>query len=320
MGCVDASLTEAWRVVDRDEITAEVAARLVAEQFPQWGDLPVTPVALAGNDNVTFRLGAGFLIRLPSGEGYVGQVGKEQEWLPVLAAQLPVTIPEPVALGAPGAGFPWRWSIYRWLEGEPASVGRVSDMTAFATDLAAFLRALYAIDARGGPPPGQHSAFRGGPVSHWERDARESIELAAGEVDAAAATEVWEAALAARPVEVPAWVHGDVTGSNLLVADGSLTAVIDFGCAAVGDPACDLEMGWTFFERVSSEAFRRGVAVDEPTWARARGWAIWRALVAIAREKKGDVPASVVAHRMGWRHTPQVVVQRIVAEHERATR
>jgi aminoglycoside phosphotransferase (APT) family kinase protein len=150
-------------VMDRDEITAQVAARLVAGQFPQWAGLPVVPVGLNRWDNTTFRLGGELSVRLPSGEDYVPQVSKEHRWLPVLAGRLPLPIPEPVALGRPAAGFPRPWSVYRWIEGEPACLGRVADLAAFAADLAGFLAALYGIDADGGPPPGRHSAFRGGP-------------------------------------------------------------------------------------------------------------------------------------------------------------
>lgn len=156
------------RGMHRDEITVDVAARLVAGQFPQWADLAVTPVALNGWDNTTFRLGEGLLVRLPSGDGYAAAVEKEQRWLPMLAGRLTLPIPAPVALGRPGSGYPWPWSIYRWIDGEPASVGRIADLTHFAADLAGFLTGLQSIDATDGPPPGQHSAHRGGPLAYFD--------------------------------------------------------------------------------------------------------------------------------------------------------
>ena len=192
-------------------------------------------------------------MRLPSADAYVAQVDKEHRWLPILAPHLPLAIPEPVAMGTPGDGFPRPWSIYRWIKGEPASVGRIGDETVFATNLAAFLAALYAIDASDGPASGKHNFFRGGPLDTFDAQSRKSIELLADEIDRDAATDVWEAALAGRWDRPPVWVHGDITASNLLVADGSLRAVIDFGCAAVGDPACDLVMAWTFFTDEGSE-------------------------------------------------------------------
>jgi aminoglycoside phosphotransferase (APT) family kinase protein len=304
-------------VMNRDEITAEVAARLVADQFPQWAGLPVVPAGLNGWDNTTFRLGGELSVRLPSGEEYVEQVSKEHRWLPVLAGQLPLPIPEPVALGRPAAGFPWPWSVYRWIEGEPASLGQVADLAAFAGDLAGFLAALYAIDASDGPPPGQHSAFRGGPLTTWDEQTRTAIDLLADDIDAAAASRVWENALASPWQQAPVWVHGDVTASNLLLAGGALHAVIDFGCAAVGDPACDLVMAWTFFPGQAGAVFREGLPFDEATWARARGWALWKALVTSSGGKHGDDGGQAAARRFGWRYTPRQVVSRVIADHAR---
>ena len=303
--------------VDRDQITAQVAARLVAEQFPQWADLPVVPVGLNGWDNTTFRLGEKLSVRLPSGDGYVPQIEKEHRWLPAIAGQLPLPIPEPVALGRPDDVFPRPWSIYRWIDGEPACVGEIADQTVFVADLADFLAALYAIDGSDGPPPGLHSAYRGGPVSSWDEGTRKAIRLLGDDIDAAAATEVWETALASTWDQAPVWVHGDVSPSNLLVADGALHAVIDFGCAAVGDPACDLAMAWTVFDGDSAAVFRRGLPFDEATWARGRSWALWKAAITIAGEKEGGGDADAAARRFGWRHNPRQVIDLILADHAR---
>src|SRR5262245_59261077 len=237
---------ELIRIMDRAEITAEVAARLVAGQFPQWAHLQVVPVGPNGWDNTTFRLGSKLCVRLPSGDEYVAQVEKEHQWLPALAGQLPLPIPQPIAKGQPGNGFPRPWSIYRWIEGGPASTGRIADLSEFAADLAGFLMALSAADATGAPGPGLHSAFRGGPLTRWDEETRKSIRLVADDIDAKGATRVWDTAVASTWRHAPRWVHGDVCASNLLVADGALHAVIDFGCACVGDPACDLVMAWTF--------------------------------------------------------------------------
>ena len=265
--------------VEKGDITAAVVAGLVAEQFPRWADLSVVPVALDGWDNTTFRLGDTLSVRLPSGNAYVAQIEKEHLWLPILARHLPLRIPEPVAMGQPSRGFPRPWSIYQWIDGDPASVDRIANMTGFAVDLANFLAALYAIDASDGPTAGQHNFFRGGPVDTYDAQTRESIARLSHDIDHDAATEVWEAALASSWDRAPVLVHGDVAESNLLVAEGQLRAVIDFGCAAVGDPACDLVMAWTFFTEESSERFRSSLALDDETWARGRGWALWKALI-----------------------------------------
>jgi len=160
-------------------ISPELVSRLVAMQFPEWAHLPVAPVDLDGHDNMTFRLGAEFSVRLPSAESYVPQVDKEQRWLPLLAPHLPLPIPEPVARGVPALGFPRPWSVYRWRPGEPATAERVYDATRFATDLAGFLSALYAIDPTGGPDPGAHSFFRGGrPVCELDNPTWSGVEQA----------------------------------------------------------------------------------------------------------------------------------------------
>jgi len=305
--------------VNEDEITADVAARLVAAQFPQWASLPVTPVTLKGYDNTTFRLGDELSIRLPSAS-CVPQVAKEHRWLPVLARQLPLPIPEPVAMGRPGDEFPRPWSVYRWIEGEPASTGQVADLTGFASGLAGFLAALQAIDASDGPPAGAHNFFRGGPLATWDEQTRQLIRLTADDIDAGAAASVWDTALASTWEQAPVWVHGDLTASNMLVAGGALHAVIDFGGVAIGDPAYDLVMEWEFFTGDSAAAFRRGLHLDEATWARGRGWALWKALVNLGKEHEGGHDTQAPAHDdlFGWRHSPRQIIGLLIADHARS--
>lgn len=182
-------------------------------------------------------------------------------------------------MGAPGEGYPWPWSVYRWLEGEIAEPDRIGGPCAFATALAGFLTPLQQVDPSGGPLPGLHNFFRGGPLTTYDGETRDAIEALHGRIDTEAVTAVWEAALAATWHGPPVWLHGDVAASNLLVRDGRLHAVIDFGCSAVGDPACDLVIAWTFFSGESREAFRAAHPADDATWARARGWALWKGLI-----------------------------------------
>lgn len=231
--------------MERGCITPALASALVASQFPEWAALPVVPVAPGGWDNVTFRLGDDLSVRLPSAPAYEAQVEKEHRWLPVLAAVLPLPIPELVGRGRPGSEFPRPWSVDRWLEGTPASEGPVRDLVELATDLADFLAALYGVDVDGGPPPGPHSFFRGGPLDLLDGQTPRSIRLLADELHVSSVTAVWEESLRGAWSRPPVWVHGDVTGSNLLVRASRLAAVIDFGCAAVGDPACDLTTACT---------------------------------------------------------------------------
>ncbi|MCC6793354.1 MAG: aminoglycoside phosphotransferase family protein, partial [Thermomicrobiales bacterium] len=221
------------------EITAELVGRLIAEQFPAWAHLPLTKVEPGGWDNRTFRLGDELSARLPSNHWYREQVAKEQRWLPALAPRLPLPIPSPVAMGNPTAEYPWHWSVIRWLEGETAAIERIEDLTAFAADLGAFLVALERIDPTGGPPPGTHNFWRGGPLTVYDAETRQELIARAGEIDVEAARDIWETALHAPGQGSPVWLHGDVAAGNLLGRDGRLSAVIDFGCCAVGDPASD---------------------------------------------------------------------------------
>jgi aminoglycoside phosphotransferase (APT) family kinase protein len=286
------------RPVDRASITPVLASRLVAAQFPQWAGLRVRPVQLAGWDNTTFRLGADLSVRLPSGEVYAPQVDKEHRWLPVLAPQLPLPIPEPRARGCPGFGYPWPWSVYRWLDGEPAATGSVQGLRRFAADLADFLATLYRIDPAGGPAAGQHSCFRGGPLTVWDTQTRDALAALKDEIDTSRARQVWAAALDAA-FEGPAmWVHGDVSPANLLVDRGRLSAVIDFGCSAVGDPACDTVMAWTFFSDESRRTFQARLPVDQATWARGRGWALWKAVITLVRTRHDDREEATQARRV----------------------
>lgn len=263
-------------------IDAHLAARLVGAQFPQWAGLPVRPVVPGGWDNRTFRLGETMSVRLPSRAVYVAQIDKEQAWLPKLAPHLPLPVPKPIARGEPGEGYPWPWSVYAWLEGERAQPDHIGDLAIFARELAGFLGALQRIDASDGPPAGPHNFWRGGPLATYDTEAREALQALAGRIDTAAATRVWEAALASTWPGPPVWVHGDIAPGNLLVQAGRLSAVIDFGSSGVGDPACDLAIAWTLFEGESRTAFRDTLALDPDTWARARGWALWKALILLA--------------------------------------
>jgi aminoglycoside phosphotransferase (APT) family kinase protein len=263
-------------------VDADQVRRLVADQFPRFADLPVEPVADGGWDNWTFHLGAEMVVRLPSAAEYALAVDKEHRWLPVLAARLPLPIPSPLAKGKAGAGYPFPWSIYRWLDGEPASVDGVADPRRFALDLAEFLAALQSVDAADGPRPGIHNWFRGGTLRTYDEKVRHALAELDGHVDAELVREIWANALDARWDGVDRWFHGDVAQGNLLLEDGRLAAVIDFGTCGVGDPACDLAIAWTLLTADGRQAFRKRLSVDEATWARGRGWALWKALTTYA--------------------------------------
>ena len=265
------------------DIDVKLVRRLVATQFPVWAELEIRPVANGGWDNRTFHLGSTMSVRLPSAEPYAAQVAKEQLWLPRLAPQLPLPIPEPLACGGPGEGYPWAWSVYRWLPGAAATVAGLRDLDQFARDLAGFLDALQRADTAGGPPAGQHNFFRGGDLSVYDTQMHESLTVLAGTLDTHPVRRVWEAALASRWSKAPVWLHGDMAAGNLLLRDGRLSAVIDFGCSATGDPACDLAIAWTFLDEPAARIFRESLTLDDATWMRGAGWTLWKALLEIRR-------------------------------------
>jgi aminoglycoside phosphotransferase (APT) family kinase protein len=276
--------------VNRDAIDTALARRLIEAQFPQWAELTIERVALDGWDNRTFRLGDELSIRLPTGDWYAQQVAKEQRWLPRLAPQLPLPIPAPVAQGEPGCGYPYPWSVYRWRDGEISERARIDDLPAFASALAGFLVALRGADAAGGPPPGEHNFLRGGPLATYEAETLQAVETLGGEIPRDAVLRTWEDAMSTTWERAPVWVHGDVSSGNLLVRDGRLAAVLDFGSSGVGDPACDVVIAWTFLDDAGRDAFRAALGLDAATWSRGRGWALWKALITLAGDPEAPRP------------------------------
>jgi aminoglycoside phosphotransferase (APT) family kinase protein len=283
---------------DEATITVPVVRRLVETQFPRWAELPVEPAPAQGVDNATYRLGPDMSVRLPRFSRWIGQVEREQEWLPKLAPRLPLPVPEPLAEGRPGAGYPFPWTVNRWLPGEtldPDGVGGA------ATDLAEFFAALRRVDATGGPPPQWSNGFRGVSTTD-ERDSAIAparlaprIEALAGLVDLDAVAAVWETARAAPPWPgPPVWIHGDPAPANLLARGGRVGAVIDFGTLAVGDPACDLIVAWAVLSRRGREEFREALEIDDATWARGRAWGLTAVLPSRA-ELTGPDPVRVAA-------------------------
>ena len=289
---------------DEVDTDASLVRRLLTKQFPQWADLPIERVESAGTDNAIYRLGDGMAVRLPRIHWAIEQVGKEHKWLPRLAPLLPLAVPAPLAKGAPGEGYPWDWSVQRWLVGENATIEAPADLCQAATDVAQFIAALQRIDPTDGPP-----ASRGVPLALRDSPMRAAIAAVHGLLDTDAVTAAWEAALQApqwdRP---PVWVHGDLLPGNLLVEQGRLSAVIDFGGLGVGDPACDLMIAWSLFSGESREMFRAALAVDDATWARGRGQALSQAIIFI--------PYYLHTNPAGVRNALRVVDE-VLTEHKR---
>jgi aminoglycoside phosphotransferase (APT) family kinase protein len=255
---------------NRPVIDVGLARRLLEVQFPQWAGLPLTLLDPAGSDHVIYRLGEELAIRLPRHAGAIGQARKESKWLPRLAPHLPLAIPVPVGVGEPGFGYPWPWAVARWLDGETATAEALGGSNRAAVQLAEFLSALQDF-----APGDTRAQLQGGTLAERDRATRAAIAEVAGTFDAAAMTELWNAALDApgwdRP---PVWFHGDFHPGNLLTVDGRLSAVIDFGSLGFGDPACDMTIAFSMMAAGSRAAFRATLGVDDATWTRGRGWAL----------------------------------------------
>lgn len=267
---------------DEFQIGTSLVTRLIATQFPDWSHLPLRRVTSVGTVHALYRLGDDLVVRLPRAAMPAGETEKEHHWLPRLAPLLPVAIPLPLGRGEPTAQYPSPWSVYRWLEGENPTPGDLHGdphgAEGLALDLAAFIRALRGLDPEGAP-----SSERGHrTLPSLDPSARRAIEQSSGLIDTRAATRAWEAALRA-PVwdgrEV--WVHADLLPGNLLVRGGRLSAVIDFGSLGLGDPASDVNVAWSLLPAPARGVFRAELGVDDATWARARGSALFIALAAL---------------------------------------
>lgn len=258
-----------------DDIETDVALirRLLSGQFPQWMDLPISRVTSYGTDNDIYRLGDQLAVRLPRRPGWaVAQVQLEARWLPKLAPQLPLALPVQVAMGHPAERYPFHWAVYEWLPGSDAN-GTIGDLNQAAVDLAGFVTALRRVDTTGAHPRIPHA--RGGPLAEADEMVRSSVAQLGNRIDRDAVLRSWAESLSAPEWDRPdVWVHGDLLPGNLLVADGRLSAVIDFGGLNVGDPACDLQPAWNIFSGDSRQRFRAELGADDASWLRGRGWAL----------------------------------------------
>ena len=276
-----------------DELRVDVrlVRALVDGALPEYASLPLSPLGSSGSSNALFRLGDEFLVRLPRQPGGSATIEKEARWLPQIGPLLPVSVPEIVAIGGPGMRYPEHWSIVRWIEGQvPAVVDPRSESTStrvsLALDLATVVNALHAIVV---PPSALTDPslrrYRGAPLAARDMDTRRAIEacrdISELDLDLDAALQVWEQAMALPGIEqvaTPRWYHGDLLAENLLVRDGRLTAVLDFGDLAVGDPTVDLIVAWEVLDTASRDVFREAVGADDLSWLRGRPWALTLAL------------------------------------------
>lgn len=267
--------------VDEVETDVSLVRHLLTTQFPQWANLPIQPVQSAGTDNAIYRLGADMAVRLPRYKSPTASIDKEHHWLPKLAPHLPLSIPVLLALGAPAEGYPFRWSVLKWIEGENVTIDGIAAPRQAAIDMAQFITALQQIDTTGAPLA-TDSNLRGIPLITRDTNTRKAIAAMHGMIDTDAAIRLWETALEEPEWEkAPVWFHGDLLPGNVLFKQGRLSAVIDFGGMGVGDPACDLMIAWGLFKGESRNIFREALAVDDATWVRGRGHALSQAVIFI---------------------------------------
>ena len=281
---------------DEVDISADLVTRLLRDQMSHLAGLPVRLITSSGTDNVTFLLGDELAVRLPRTTSTRGQVEKDLRWLPVLAQHLPLPVPEPVALGAPSAESPFTWGVYRWLPGTTYAADSVDDQSVAARDLAGFVRALQSVDVTDAPTPPEDPFSRGTPLAPRDGLFRAAVDELRDDLDAGLLTEAWDVSLPATPWDGPArWVHGDLMAGNVLVHAGRISAVIDFGTAWAADPAADVCAAWWLFDGDARREFRAALGVDEPTWVRARGWALSLEVIALPYYRRSD--PGVVARR-----------------------
>lgn len=261
---------------DEVDIDEHLVGRLLDAQFPEWAELPVVAIPSTGTVNAIYRLGEDLCVRLPRVRGWSGHLQRELEWLPRLAPRLSLDIPEPVAAGDPGCGYPFPWAVYRWIDGTPFTTDGPIDERRAARDLARFVAELRRIDPAGAPSTGRR------PLAELDEVTRAAVDALQGVVDTERVTAAWDVALTAPAWDgPPVWRHCDLLPPNLLVADGRLCAVIDFGGVGVGDPAHDVIAAWSVFGADGRSAYRDALDVDGGTWARARGVALHQALLII---------------------------------------
>jgi len=270
---------------DQPDVDEALVRRLIASQHPRWAGLPVERVTSDGTTNAIYRLGSEEAARLPLVRYGEDAIDVEGPCLARIAPRVPFAVPEQLATGVPGAGYPFRWSVHRWIEGQPVSRAPVADLVALAEDLAAWIAALHRVDTTDGRDAARHD-LRGAPLAVRDAETRRGLATLDDEIDVGAALRVWEDALRAEPWQrPPVWTHGDLLPGNLLARAGRLAAVIDFAGLGVGDPACDLMIAWGLFSGASRAAFRdalrQAIGLDEALWARGRGHALYHAAIYI---------------------------------------
>ena len=268
---------------------------LIAANFPDYGSMPITRVAAQGAQNYMYRLGRELCIRLPRNQHIAIRLESETRWLPWISQHLPLLTPTPVAIAGPSPAFPLAWAIYRWIEGEPLSIAGHGDEVESALLLASFVKALRKLDPSGGP-----ESFQDRRIADRDRALRAALPSVSHILNPRKVITTWERIRYSEQSEAKtAWTHGDLLPPNLLMQNGRLAAVIDFGCVGIGDPALDLLPAWSAFGEPGRAAFRNALEVDDSSWLRGQAIALHQAVVIAANQLAWNGPMLSVAVRMG---------------------
>lgn len=262
------------------ELELHTIQTIISQQFPQYAHLEIRKVEKSGHDNRTFHLGYDFSLRFPSAIEYSTQVLKEHKYCKTLQKNLSFQITEPIELGNPSDLFPFNFSINRWIDGESINTLNVKDKNQLARDCARFLLELKQCDISEGPPPGSHNFYRGGNLSIYHDETIQAINQCV-DFNQSQCLKIWDLGINSIQNNLNYWIHGDFEKDNLLIKNGKLYAVIDFGNMAVGDPACDYVMAWTYFDKESRKIFLDDLHLDQATINRAKAWALWKALITL---------------------------------------
>jgi len=293
--------------MDEVRFEQDLVRALLRDQHPDLAELHLSDVD-GGWDNQVWRLGEDLAVRLPRTERAPALLETEQAWLPLLAERLPLATPVPVRIGEPSILFEHTWTIVRWVEGEPADRAPITRIEA-AEVLAGFLRALHQPAPTGAPanPSRGVPLAQMPPVDGW-------FDVIADNTDADAARAVWKLAVAAPAWQgPPVWLHADLHPANVIVRDGMLAGVIDFGEVCAGDPATDLSAAWILLPAHSASRFLDAYELaDEATITRARGWAVLRALNLIAIGQNGRL--GLPGGKPTWEPAGYATLDRVLGE------
>jgi len=272
------------------DIDPALVGALLEAQHTDLARLPIVDVG-SGWDNKLYRLGEDLAVRLPRRSAAACLIEQEQRWLPQLAPRLPLPVPVPVRIGRPGCGYPWSWSVVPWRSGETADIAAVHDPVSAAAELGRFLCALH----QPAPADAPRNPLRAVPLGDRDDVVHKCVRQLDRLVDGDRILDVWSRLVRTPPwTGPPLWAHGDLHPGNLLVSDGRLSAVIDFGDLCSGDPATDLSIAWMLLPSSARSVFqasarRSADRIDDATWMRARGWALALGLAHLARSRDSTI-------------------------------